>query len=57
MMSLEERYLAAERFRDLADVYDCGRVYCPSSWQEPRVMRRLVPSNRFENGARLYKLV
>jgi hypothetical protein len=53
----EERFAIAEALRDCADSYDLGRVYTPPSWHEPRLKRRLVPTNRIENGQRLYKLV
>jgi hypothetical protein len=57
IMRIEERFAIAETLRDAADCYDRGKVYCPPSWNEPRLKRRLVPTNRIEDGARLYKLV
>jgi hypothetical protein len=38
---------------DAADAYDLGKIYCPPSWQEPRLKHRLLPTNRFDDGERL----
>jgi hypothetical protein len=52
-LTLEQRLGLAEMCRDLADELDRGRIYRPRE----RVVRRLVRTNKRENGRPLYRIV